>query len=275
MSSVPPILGSGPTWRSALPILALSVACGRGASTPAAPAPEGTPSIPEAVPATATEEQVGAAPSPVVEQAAHEHAPGHEHGTAGYAMDFSASERFAAHFDDPGRDAWQKVDEVVQLLDVQAGHAVADLGAGTGYFLEALSKGVGGRGQVLALDAEPNMIKHMEQRARSRGWDNVVVRHVSHDDPGLAEDSVDRILVVNTWHHIADRGRYAAKLAKALRARGAVLIVDFTLDSDIGPPSHHRLAPERVIEELESGGLEARLVRESLPKQYAVRGTRR
>jgi hypothetical protein len=57
-----------------------------------------------------------------------------------------------------------------------------------------------------------------------------------------------------------------------LRPNGAIYIVDFTPDSDIGPPAEHRLEAATVIRELRSGGLETELVKENLPKQYIVRG---
>lgn len=187
-------------------------------------------------------------------------------------MDFSEVERFAQHFDDPKRAAWQKPDEVVRLLELRAGGTVADIGAGTGYFLAALSRAVGPQGRVLALDVEPNMVAYMKRRAEREGLANVEARTVAPDDPGLAPASVDRILIVNTWHHIGDRARYSALLRQALRADGAVLVVDFTRESDIGPPAEHRLPPEQVAKELASGGLRAEIVRdESLPKQYVVR----
>jgi ubiquinone/menaquinone biosynthesis C-methylase UbiE len=190
-------------------------------------------------------------------------------------MDFSEVERFARHFDSPDRDAWQKPAEVASLLDLRRGHVIADIGAGTGYFLSYWSKAVGAEGRVLALDVEPNMVEYMKQRAAKAGWGNVEPRVVAPDDPGLSPGSVDRIVVVDTWHHIDDRATYTAKLLRALRPGGSVAIVDFTLESDLGPPAKHRLPPEQVANELEAGGLRARIDRaETLPKQYVVRGTR-
>jgi len=198
----------------------------------------------------------------------------HGHGKAGYHMDFSEVERFARHFDGPERDAWQKPAEVVRFLGLGTGQVVADIGAGTGYFLPHLSKSAGTEGRVLALDVEPNMVEYMKQRSRKAGLANVEPRLVAPDDPGLAPTSVDHILIVNTWHHIDDRAAYAGKLARALRPAGTVLIVDFTLESDQGPPKEHRLTPEQVVKELEGGGFRAEVVRgETLPKQYLVRGS--
>jgi ubiquinone/menaquinone biosynthesis C-methylase UbiE len=206
-----------------------------------------------------------------------------EHGDAGkrghsqgYHLSFSDAERFARHFDDPERDAWQRPREVVQWLQLSHGQAVADLGAGTGYFISHLSNAVGPSGTVLALDVEPNMIRYLERRASEAGWQNVKARVVAPDDAGLAAESVDRILIVNTWHHIDDRTRYATKLAQSLKPGGFVLVVDFTRESDIGPPPAHRISAEAVVHELSAAALDAAVVTgESLPKQYVVRAARR
>ena len=211
---------------------------------------------------------------PAASHEGHHHQHGHGHGKAGYHMDFSEVERFARHFDGPERDAWQKPVEVVRFLDLSAGQVVADIGAGTGYFLPHLSKTLGAEGRVLALDVEPNMVEYMKQRTRKGGLANVEARVVLPDDPGLAAGSVDHILIVNTWHHIDDRASYAGKLLRALRPAGTLLIVDFTLESDQGPPKEHRLSAEQVVKELEGGGFRAEVVRgETLPKQYLVLGT--
>lgn len=189
-------------------------------------------------------------------------------------MDFSEVERFARHFDDPSRDAWQRPAEVVKLMQLQAGQVVADIGAGTGYFLSHLAQAVGPKGRVIALDVEPNMVEFMRRRAQTSGWSQVSAGTVPPDDPKLQPASVDRILIVNTWHHIGQRPVYAAKLARALKRGGSVWVVDFTRESDIGPPADHRLSAEEVLAELAAGGLRAAVVtEETLPKQYVVRGS--
>jgi hypothetical protein len=115
----------------------------------------------------------------------------------------------------------------------------------------------------------------MKRRVQREGWGNVEPRVVPPDDPGLPSGGVDRIVIVDTWHHIDDRPAYSAKLLAALRPGGSVLVVDFTLESDLGPPAKHRMPPEQVVRELEAGGLRAAIDRsETLPKQYVVRGSK-
>jgi len=189
-----------------------------------------------------------------------------------YEHDFSDVAKYAKAFDGPKRDAWQKPDDVVSLLQLWPGNVVADIGAGTGYFEPYLAKAVGTAGRVLALDAEPHMVAYLRQRAKKEGLPNVMARKVSPTDPGLADNSVDRVLIVNTWHHVPQRAQYAAALNRALRPGGFVVVVDFTAESPEGPPAHARLSPGAVIAELQTGGLSARAVAESLPLQYVVIG---
>jgi len=210
--------------------------------------------------------------------AAHHGDHSHHHGD-GYQMDFSEVERFARHFDDPKRDAWQRPAEVVALMQLGPGQTVADIGAGTGYFLPHLARAVGQKGRVFALDVEPNMVEYMRRRIRELGVSQLGAAHVEAavvppDDPKLAPASVDRILIVNTWHHIGQRSAYAGKLARALKRGGSVWVVDFTRESDIGPPADHRISAEDVLAEFARAGFEAAIVSdETLPKQYVVRAS--
>jgi ubiquinone/menaquinone biosynthesis C-methylase UbiE len=188
---------------------------------------------------------------------------------------FQRAEDWARHFDDPSREAWQKPDEVVALMELAPGMTVVDLGAGTGYFISRLSRAVGPGGAVIATDIEADMVRYMTERAAREKLGNVKAIAAPADDVGVAAGSADRILIVNVWHHIADRERYAARMAAALKTGGAVIIVDYTLDSRRGPSREHRLAPEQVMAELKAGGLTAELATESLPDQYVLIARRR
>lgn len=198
--------------------------------------------------------------------------PHHAHHPSqhGHHRDFSDADAYAKQFDAAERAAWQKPDEVIALMTIAPGARVADIGAGTGYFMPYLSRAVGDGGKVLALDPEPAMVDYLTKRAAREQLANVTASRIAPDDPKLAANSVDRILLVNTWHHISNRTNYAAKLRTALGPCGVLAVVDFTLDSPIGPPKSARLAPDAVAAELRAAGFRPRIAQESLPRQYVI-----
>jgi arsenite methyltransferase len=181
--------------------------------------------------------------------------------------EFKDVERWAREFEAPDREEWQKPGTVVRVLTVELGLTVADIGAGTGYFTKVLSVGVGETGKVYAVDIEPRMLAYI--RERKDLLPNVVTVQAAPDDPKLPAGAIDLVTVVNTWHHIRERGAYLAQLRPALSREGRVAIIDWRKgDIPVGPPAAERVGREDVIAEFENAGW--RLVTESvaLPYQY-------
>jgi ubiquinone/menaquinone biosynthesis C-methylase UbiE len=198
--------------------------------------------------------------------------PSPAHGD-GMPHRFEHAEQWAKEFDAPERDAWQRPDDVIAVLALTPRMAVADVGAGTGYFTMRIARAVP-QGEVVATDVEPDMVRYLGERAAREQLGNVRAVLATGDDPKLEPASVDRILVVDVWHHVADRRRYAIGLARALRPGGMIAIVDFTSTATRGPPQHHRLAPQTVIADLAAGGLAATVSPTTLPEQYIVIATK-
>ncbi len=172
-------------------------------------------------------------------------------------------------FDDPARAEWQKPTEVAAALALRPGQAVADLGAGTGYFTRPLAEAVGPAGTVYAVDVEPNLVAHLRERAAREGLSNVRPILAAARDPHLPAAGVDAVLVVDTYHHIDDRIGYFRRLRRALRPRGRVAVVDWhKRPMPVGPEMDHKIAREQVVDEMDAAGY--RLVEEPtfLPYQY-------
>ncbi len=183
----------------------------------------------------------------------------HEHS-------FSGAEQWAHVFDDPKRDAWQKPHEVIQALALEPDAVIADVGSGTGYFAVRLANMVP-KGRVYGVDVEPDMVKYLAERAKREKRDNVVAVAAAPDDPRLPEKA-DLILMVDVFHHIGDRARYFRNLRASLKPGGRIAIIDFRMDSPEGPPKAARIAPQRVIAELNGAAYRLAKEHEFLPNQY-------
>jgi SAM-dependent methyltransferase len=212
----------------------------------------------------------GSAPPPGGASSEHD---SHDH-RGGMPHRFEHADEWAKVFDAPSRDAWQQPDTVIASLELAPAMVVADVGAGTGYFTVRLARAVP-QGQVIATDIEPDMVRYLDERARREQLANVRAVQGTATDPRLDPASVDRILVVDVWHHLDDRVAYARRLADALRPGGAIAIVDFTAESTRGPPKHHRLAPDAIASDLRAAGLDSEVSATKLPDQYIVVGRRR
>jgi SAM-dependent methyltransferase len=169
------------------------------------------------------------------------------------------------------RDGEQLPDHVVQLVTLSDAMTVVDLGSGSGYFLCRLSRAVGPRGHVIATEIDKQLVGDLGKRIAREHLANVEVVLAPPNDVGIAPGTADRILLVNVWHHLVDRKRYAARIVRALAPGGKVIVVDFKPGGRHG--AGHGIAPETVLAELTAGGIDGALVPEDLPDQYVVVGT--
>ncbi len=215
---------------------------------------------------------VSLAQTPSEVSAGHHDMGGHlSHRMAGpfdgaYHRRFEDAEKWAKEFDNPERDAWQKPEETLDALHLKPNSSVADLGAGTGYFSVRIAKRVP-EGKIFAVDVEPDMVRYLGARAQRERLTNLVPVQASPDAANIP-DAVDVVLVVDTYHHIANRTQYFAKLKSSLRPAGRLAIIDFTAESPNGPPAQYRISPERVAEELNAAGYSLTDRHQFLPRQY-------
>jgi len=179
---------------------------------------------------------------------------------------FGDADKWAKVFDDPERDAWQKPHDVIQALALKPDAVVADIGAGTGYFSVRFAHMVP-QGRVYGVDTEPGMVKHLADRAKREGLKNLTVVAGKPGDPRLPEKA-DLIVFVDVYHHVEERERYFRQLQKSLKPGGRIAVIDFRMDSPVGPPKSARIEPDRVKDEMKRAGYALAREHEFLPNQY-------
>jgi ubiquinone/menaquinone biosynthesis C-methylase UbiE len=176
---------------------------------------------------------------------------------------------YIAMLEDPKRDEYQKPHEVLMALSLKPGETVADIGSGSGYFTLRIASHVGDKGRVFAVDIDPEMIRFLNRRIRDAGVRNVQTILAEPADPLLPDASVDRFVIVDTWHHIEKPIAYLALMRRMLKPGGQVVMIDFQKrELPLGPPIAMKIAREDLIRQMEAHGFH--LVKEHtfLPYQY-------
>lgn len=163
----------------------------------------------------------------------------------------------AHKLEDSERPTWLPPGEVVTSLDLQPGIVVADVGAGTGYFSLPIARAVGSNGKVYAVDFQTGMLdllgkKLLEPRAPS----NISLVHGTATHTTLPASCADLVFLANVWHELDDHALILKEVARLLRGKGRLAILDWRNDvkQPPGPPPEHRVASNTVVETLKVNG---------------------
>lgn len=145
------------------------------------------------------------------------------------------------------RDKTGEFEQVVKALNIRPGETVADIGAGSGYYVVRLSPKVGPTGKIIAEDVMPEYLAGLEKRVKPLS--NVTVVQGDAHDPRLPPASVDAVVLVHMYHEITQPFGLLYNLAPALKPGGRVGILDANTI-----PSRHGTPPALLRCELKAVG---------------------
>lgn len=161
-------------------------------------------------------------------------------------------------------------DEVVANMGLEPDHVVADIGAGTGYFSFRMAPLVP-QGKVLATDIQPEMLELLEQRKAELDISNVEPLLGQIDDPGLAENSVDVVLLVDAYHEFSHPFEMMDGINDALKPGGRVILIEYRAEDDSVPIRPlHKMSEEQVVREMSVFGLNWDDTLDFLPWQHML-----
>ena len=156
-----------------------------------------------------------------------------------------------------------QADRIVEVLGLQPGMSVADVGAGRGDWSVELARVVGPEGRVFATEIDEGRLDDIERASRRAGLDNIRVIKAETRDTGLPEACCDAILLRHVYHHLTEPDATLASLRAALRRGGLMAIVDFepwgwSASAGDVPPGRrgHGMPMELLQDEVRGGGFE-------------------
>ena len=168
---------------------------------------------------------------------------------------FEDVEKYIAFLQREDRAEWQRPDAVVDSLGISGSETVADLGAGSGYLTFRFAKALP-RGKVVAIDIEPEMIRHIHHKAMTTGVKNVEVKLAKPDNPSIPK-TADWVFVCDVLHHVQGREVWLKQMHTQMKPGAKVALIEFKKgDLPEGPPESLKIGKLDMIDLMKNAGFE-------------------
>jgi ubiquinone/menaquinone biosynthesis C-methylase UbiE len=193
------------------------------------------------------------------------------HPVSGRRIASVMSHKGAAWLDRAERESEEAPGKAIAALEIQPGQAVADIGAGSGYYSVRLARIVGERGRVYATDIQPEMLAIIKKKIDAEQLANVELVLATETDPRLPENGVDLALMVDVYHELVQPQTVLRALKRVLRKGGRLVLVEFRKESEWVPiREEHKMSVREARLELEAEGYTFDRVIDVLPWQHIL-----
>jgi cyclopropane fatty-acyl-phospholipid synthase-like methyltransferase len=156
-------------------------------------------------------------------------------------------------FDTPGRDERLQINRVMDMLGIEPGKAVVDIGAGSGWFTVRAARRVTGSGTVYAVDISPEAIHYIDERSKKEQLRNIKTILSKPDDPQVPAGTIDAVLLLKTYHEVAHPVVLLRNLRSSLKPGARIGIIDRN-----GNGENHGVSKDVVVREAVQAGYELR-----------------
>ena len=150
-----------------------------------------------------------------------------------------------------------EVGRLADVLDLQPGDAVADVGAGGGWLSIEMAAVVGESGQVFATELSADRRDDIRAAVAAAGLDNVTVVEAGERETNLAPECCDAIFLRRVYHHLTDPAAMNASLHASLKPGGLLAIVELEFNGLLRPLRGwpHWTDDAQVVAEVTAAGL--------------------
>ena len=153
------------------------------------------------------------------------------------------------------REKEERCTSVLKALSIRPGMTVCDMGCGNGFYSLKLAKLVGPRGNVLAVDIQPEMLTLLRARSEQENVTNITPVLGSVISPYLPHKAVDLILCVDVYHEFSHPVHMLKAMRQALAPSGRLVLVEFRAEDPSVPIKRlHKMSKQQVLKELPANG---------------------
>lgn len=166
------------------------------------------------------------------------------------------------------RDKWQRADELIAFLKIARGSKVADIGCHEGYMTFKLAKVTGRDGLVYAVDVRADRLQKVKERAEEHQLTQIKVVKGDYDDPKLPANTLDAVLILDTYHEMDDHDQILQHIKAALKEGGRLLLCEPIAEErrDLSRSEQerkHELSMRYALSDLEKAGFKIIFQRDS------------
>ena len=160
---------------------------------------------------------------------------------------------------------------MLKELRIQPGWTICDLGCGNGYHALTMAEMTGGKGSILAVDIQQQMLDMLAARSAGRGLNNIKPILGAYHDPKLPPASCDLILLVDVYHEFSHPEHQLKAMHAALKPDGRVALVEFRAeDNKVRIKPEHKMSKEQIRKEWLPMGFVIDREFEGLPWQHLI-----
>lgn len=152
------------------------------------------------------------------------------------------------------------IDWLIDVLDIESGSVVADIGAGDGDQTMAIAQHIGSEGTIFSTELGTESIEELRQSVENSDVSNITVLEGHPDRTNLPEECCGAIFLRRVYHHITNPDSFNSSLFSSLKPGGRLAIIDFEPQGSEADPggrssgSQHGVTAETVIDELTEAG---------------------
>jgi len=163
--------------------------------------------------------------------------------------------RVAKDWDKICKHDMNKVEFILNLIDISAGNNVLDVGTGTGVLIPSLYQKVTNSGHIKAIDVSEKMIEIAQQKNK---YENIIFKCGDVLETNEDQNSYDHVICYSMFPHFQSRREEAiVKLSQKLKVGGKLTICHSQSREAIN--NLHKKADDTVKED-------------NLPKMEIIRG---
>ncbi|HEY3429891.1 MAG TPA: methyltransferase domain-containing protein [Cyclobacteriaceae bacterium] len=177
------------------------------------------------------------------------------------------------------RDTWQRPQEIIKQLNIKEGSQVADVGCHEGYMTVKLAKTVGLKGRVFAVDVDQTKLNKLEDHLKERKFSQVTLVKGDYDNPKLADNSLDAVIILDTYHEMDDHDKILQHIKASLKLGGRLVLCEPLAEERKGKSrkdqeTRHELGMNYALEDLTKAGFHILFKKENFADRTKIKGDR-